>query len=253
MADSASSVHRSSGHSQRMVSPVLRVALLLGVLVHLAGFLIFKVVSTPLPSSEPNGAFVQFLSNGTMAGDADLEEQAILFDSAPLFIPTKWNTSSQIFAAVDGPEWQFPDFEPAIDLLADLEPSSRVLDEAYSVSEPVDLLALRYWKFFEDFTSASYVENPLPATGSFAEIYFVDQSGGRWDSVPIVLEYAGATAREPVDYYLRIDGNTQGIGRPRLSTSSGNESFDQAALEWLERPAVQFQLPAGYLLIRIFP
>lgn len=239
--------------SQRLVSPVLWVALLLGVAVHLAGFLIFRVVSNPLPDREPEGSFLQFLSAGAMANEADLEEQAILFDSAPLFIPTRWNTSSQVLAAIEGPDWQFPDFEPAIDLSADLEPSTRILSERLDVAEPMDLLALRYWTFFDEFTSASYEETALPKTGSFAEVYLVDQRGVLWSQFALELDYSGATAREPVDYYLRIDGAGLSSSRPQLSASSGNVSFDVAALDWLRDPAIQYRMPAGYLLVRIFP
>ena len=124
MANRDASTRETSSHSQRMVSPVLRIALLLGIAVHLAGFLIFRVVSNPLPDREPAAAFVQFLSTGLMAGDADLEEKAILFDSAPLFIPTRWNASSRIFTGIGVVDRQLPDFEPAIDLTADLQPST---------------------------------------------------------------------------------------------------------------------------------
>ena len=147
MANRDASTRETSSHSQRMVSPVLRIALLLGIAVHLAGFLIFRVVSNPLPDREPAAAFVQFLSTGLMAGDADLEEKAILFDSAPLFIPTRWNASSRIFTGIGVVDRQLPDFEPAIDLTADLQPSTRVLADSDPVAEPIDLLALRYWNF----------------------------------------------------------------------------------------------------------
>ena len=253
MSTVGASVSVRPSRSQRMVSPILRIALLLGVAVHLAGFLIFRVVSNPLPDREPEGAFVQFLSTGTMAAEVDLEEQAILFDSAPLFIPTKWNTSSQIFSSAGGADWEFPDFEPAIDLNADLQPSTRILADRFDVSEPMDLLALRYWKFFDEFTSASQREAPLPVTEGFAEIYIVDQQGVLWGSLPLVIEYTGATAREPVDYYIRIDGGGQSPGQALMGTSSGSDSFDAAALELLKSPAIQYQLPAGYLLVRIFP
>ncbi|MGB0415928.1 MAG: hypothetical protein ACPGKS_03695 [Coraliomargarita sp.] len=253
MADSGANVGLRPSRSQRLLSPVLWLALMLGVAVHLAGFLIFRVVSNPLPDREPEGAFLKFLSAGSMASDADLEEQAILFDSAPLFIPTKWNTSSRIFAGVEGSDWQFPDFEPAIDLNADLEPSARILAEGVRVTEPMDLLALRYWKFFDEFTSAAHVEEPLSATASFAEVYLVDQGGVRWGGMPVPLEYSGVTAREPVDYYLRIDGSGQRRGGLRLAASSGSDGFDEAARQWLESPPVQYRMPAGYLLVRIFP
>ena len=42
----------------------------------------------------------------------------------------------------------FPDFEPEVDLLGELEPSSFLLTKELQVDEPLDLLATRYWRFF---------------------------------------------------------------------------------------------------------
>ena len=196
----------SVSRSQQMVSPMLRIALLVGVAVHLAGFLFLRVVSNPLPDREPEAAFVQFLSSQMLAGDAGLEEQAILFDSAPLFIPTRWNASSQIFAGIEGEDWRLPDFEPAIDLGADLQPSTRIFADGHDLPNRWICWRCVIGSFFEVFIGVSEAGAALPATARFAEVYLINQRGVRWGSLPVELEYSGATAREPVDYYVRVDG-----------------------------------------------
>ncbi len=145
--------------SQKMISPLLRVGLLLGVALHLAGFLIFRVVSSLLPDREATRPYVKYVSAGSLASDRELEEQAALFDSAPLFIPTRWNASQVIsFDAGDTFRGQFPEFEPSVDLLDELEPSIFLVTQAVQVDEPLDFLESCFPRLFS-------VSAPLDAFG----------------------------------------------------------------------------------------
>ena len=82
--------------SHRILSPFSCILISVGVCVHLVGFLIFRVVSNPLPTREGISPFVQYVSPGTLLSGAALEERAALFDSAPLFVPGKWNASHNL-------------------------------------------------------------------------------------------------------------------------------------------------------------
>jgi len=135
---SKSATHRSP----EMISPLLRVSLLLGVALHLAGFLIFRVVSSPLPDRVATGPYVEYVSAGSLANDRELEELAALFDSAPLFIPTRWNASQVLLVdSKDKMQGQFPEFEPEIQLLTELQPSSFLVPQNIAVDKP-----LIYWR-----------------------------------------------------------------------------------------------------------
>lgn len=149
MATSVQQSNRADPRSQRVVSPLLRLALLLGVALHLAGFLLFRVISSPLPERAATPPFVQYVSADSLANDTELEEQAALFDSAPLFIPTRWNASqsSPVYLG-DAARGQFPEFEPEIDLLAELQPSSLLVAADLQVNAPIDLLASQFWRLF---------------------------------------------------------------------------------------------------------
>ena len=137
----------------RILSPFSYVLILLGVGAHLVGFFVFRVVSNPLPTREAIPPFVQFVSPSTLVSGAVLEEQAALFDSAPLFVPGKWNASHNLrpisrertllsFSAYGEPQ---SDFSTA--LITEGLPVG--LESA--VTEPADLLALRYWDLLKDW------------------------------------------------------------------------------------------------------
>ena len=240
--------------SHRVISPLLRISLLIGIAIHLAGFLIFRVVSNPLPHREETRPFVEYVSAGSLANDEELEEQAALFDSAPLFIPTRWNASQSIQfvqrAAVSG---KFSEFEPEINLLSALQPSSLPVAQNFNVNKPIDLLNSRFWRFFSGFGQSADRIRELPSSLPVAQISVVGDFSNLL-SIPARFEYVTATAvPQPVVYYLRTT-ISRGVGSaPTLGQSSGNEAFDRAAGQWLVLPEVLGQLPRGYLSITIYP
>ena len=242
-------------HSSEMVSPLLRVSLLLGVALHLAGFLIFRVVSSPLPDRVAAPPFLEYVSAGSFANDRELEELAELFDSAPLFIPTRWNASQ---ATVVDPrnrmQGQFPDFEPEIQLLSELQLSSFLVPQNIAVDKPLDLLASRFWRFFAGFAESPRPVAEFPDVTPIAEVSIVGQLAAWRLSIPAELSYTTSSSVErPVLYYVRASGSGLTLSAPTLGQSSGNADFDRATDEWLRRPEVIGQLPQGYLSIKVFP
>jgi hypothetical protein len=239
--------------SQQMISPLLRAGLLLGIALHLAGFLVFRLVSNPLPDRRATSPYVGYVSADSLASDHELEEQAALFDSAPLFIPTHWNASQIItFDSTDTLLTPFSQFGPDVDLLNELEPSSFLVAQNVQVEAPLDLLASRFWRFFA--ASAQSSTAAFPDTLPLAEVSVVGQQCLSSQSVTVELNY---TTAFPVDraawYYLRLSGSGLVLGGPTLGQSSGNTDFDQAVMEWLGRPEVLSQFPKGYLLIQVYP
>ncbi len=240
------------GRTQKALSPVLRVSLLLGIGIHLAGFLVFRVVSVPLPARKESSAFVQYVPVQTMEEVSELKEQAMLFDSAPLFIPTRWNAAQEVYeVGPEGASGSFPDFEPEIDVLGTLESGRFSLATDTTVEAPIDLLASPYWDFFEDFGVRHEAVVPFRDPQPVAKVAW---SGGA--SMELRPELPGDGFPEllgPVTYYLRISAAGRAFGGPVLEQSSGNEAFDGAVLDWLKKTSVLAQLPAGYLEITVYP
>ncbi|MEN8661761.1 MAG: hypothetical protein ACN4GF_04265 [Lentimonas sp.] len=236
------------------MSPVLLGVLLAGVLVHLAGFLIFKVESNPLPTRDENSAFVRYVSANSLAGDRALEEQAQLFDSAPLFVPTQWNAAQNVsLMPSDRVGERFPEFEPEINLIAALHSSNLPMGTENLVEAPGDLLASRFWSFFERFAQAEETIEPFPTVGHFAEVVVVGR-GEAALSMESPLQFTDTSAvPEPVQLFLRLSGGGQALGEPVVSQSSGNPVFDRAAQDWLRKSETVGQLPRGYLWITVYP
>ncbi len=237
---------------QKLLSPVLRIALLLGVLVHLAGFLVFRVVSNPLPSREESRPFVQFVSPETLTTGAELEEQAALFDTAPLFIAGKWNAAHNFAAPRRDRELQrFPAYQPEMDVVDTLVPGGTSLGQDFLVRNPVDLLDLRFWDIFRDVAVNGATVPEMEATGPFVEVRSLD---GRLARVkPIETDIVSLSANQPVQYFLRVEGGGRAIGRPTLSASSGDAAFDAAAYGWIVESGLAAGLEPGFFEIRVFP
>lgn len=237
---------------ERLLSPVLRISLILGVCAHLLGFLFFRVISKPLPEREAEDAFVQFVSPSRLNSSEALEEQAALLDTAPLFIPGQWNAVHNVRPPIrDLALQRFPYYQPEIDLRAQLRPERSSIGETFDVATPEDSLALRYWDLFAGFGRRPTQVVPLDSSGSLAE--FLGADGQVVQSTPTGLEGLSNEPTDPVTFILRIEAGGRAIGFPTLVTSSQNESFDTAARDWLKESGKTAALPAGLYEIRIYP
>jgi hypothetical protein len=67
--------------------------LVLGFLVHLVGFTYLKLRRNPDTGDIFKRPFVHFDGVNQDASNQVVQERSMLFDSAPLFLPTRWNTA----------------------------------------------------------------------------------------------------------------------------------------------------------------
>ncbi|MEM1222223.1 MAG: hypothetical protein AAGH40_05625 [Verrucomicrobiota bacterium] len=239
--------------------PVFWVILFLGILVHLVGFLIFRLVSNPLPSRVDRDPLVQFVSTDTLTGYAQFEERAALFDSAPLFLPTRWNAARSLsFPRAGYVPPGFAQFEPDIQLLEDLNVSALAALERAVIETPMDLLNSRYWRFFEQFGEVPDPDFSFADAQPFAEVEVVagdaiaaSSALGRF---PVQLELPTAVLPpEPAHLLVRLIGGGYLAGPPVLERSSGSSDFDLAAERWLGVSNLMGSLAEGYYRIKIFP
>lgn len=251
------------GGSRRFLSPFLLATLFVGLVFHLFFFLLFQVSGPePAPGRTSESPFVSFVSADRLADEAELEERAMLYDSSPLFIPTKWNPSpSPEPGWREGAEGDFPEFEPEINLEDALRPSD-FLSARPEVEEPRDLLDPRYLRLFPDFGVNGRAAAASGGTsGPMAGISIL-KGGGNGAPAPEVrplspeLDYEPGSEEEvprPAIIFFRITGDGVPLGGPVLGQSSGSDAFDGAALAWVRSPRVVARLPSGYLEIRVFP
>ena len=237
----------------KQISPLLKVSLLGAILVHILVFLLFQMRSIHLSDREPPKPYVTFVSEDSFAKDAELEEYAMLFDSAPLFIPTRWNASQLVEVDFETVSMgHFSEFEPTIKLLDELQPEGLLITEDYQMDEPSDLLNSRFWRFFEGFGQSPEPVSAFESVAPIAEISVIGEARPTI-SLNVDLEpVASFSALNPVSYTIRRYNNGLVWGAPTLVETSGNQAFDQSVARWLQRPEVLSQLPVGYLLVRVF-
>lgn len=239
---------------RKRISWLLRVGLWTAIILHIVVFILFQMDSDYLPSRESSKPYVTFVSEDSFAKEAELEEYASLFDSAPLFIPTRWNVTQLVEVGFETVYLgQFSEFEPSIELLNELRPNGLLMADNYRVDKPVDLLASRFWRFFEGFGRTTETIAAFEKAMPVAEVSLIGQSQSPAITLKVDLEPAASfSIPRPVSYTIRMSGNGLVWGYPTLVETSGNETFDQSVYRWLQRPDILAQLPAGYLLIRVF-
>jgi hypothetical protein len=254
MSDLPQHSDRPEPRPAKKMPSLVKWGLFIAIGLHILAFLLFRVGSNTLPDYEPSKPYVTFVSKKSFAKDVELEEYAILFDSAPLFIPTRWNASQLVEVDFEnvflGP---FPEFEPKIELLSELQPNGFLIADNYSVDKPSDLLASRFWRFFEGFGRSNESVSAFEPSVPVAEISIIGESQNPSVSLKVELESAKSfSINNPVSYMIRRSNDGLIWGAPTLVKTSGNELFDQSVARWLQRPDVLAQLPVGYLSIRVF-
>lgn len=254
---SVQSERTGKGRDSPHISPLLKVALLLGILVHLSGFFMFRVISNSLPSREETTAFISLVPTDVTGYETELIEQASLFDSAPLFIPGAWSSASGVFSSKILRDWQvFPDFEPSIELMDEVKPGRLSLHHAAGLKEPSDLLGLRFWDLFSQFGQGE-VHLDKPKDRSSVAVATIISGNDEYPSGSDVRLDAKlqseAFASRLLVFSLNMSAPGLPIGAPVLRESSGSPSLDAEVLEWLTRPETLARLPAGFLELRVFP
>lgn len=244
--------NRQARGSRKLLSPFLRIALLLGVCLHMIGFLVFRVISNPLHTRESSKPFVRYVSPESLLSGAELEEQVALFDSAPLFVPGRWNAAHHLQTpSRDRVLLRFPAYEPPADFSKELLPEGVPYGQDYGVEAPVDLLALRFWDLFRGIAGTEPAPIELETTGVFAEVR--DLSGEVIRTAPVAIELLSMQAIQPATYYLRVESGGRALGRPTLSASSGDTAFDAAVYTWLSESGFSAGLSAGLFQVSVYP
>lgn len=239
------------------LSPVLGWALLLGVITHVAGFLIFRVELETFPAIAERPPFLVFLDGAAMEAGSLANERAQLFDSAPLFIPTRWSTSAAAGAELQVPAIRnFDDYRPAITLEKELWPRGSFGLREAAIESPSDLLDLRFLRPFRTFGQEWMPVVADAAWQSFARVRVVGgepgPAGADSMSRPLTGFPETPGLSRPAVYTLQLTGDGRLLSRPILLESSGWPQLDEWAIDWLLSPERLASLPGGRLEITFF-
>ena len=218
----------------------MRTALVIGVLIHIAGFFIFKVISYPEPETNEVKSFLVLAEPDTNPDSRILQEQAVLFDTVPLFLPSIWNVSGRNnsydgFQKINQPMLFSPYPEQITISENSIIPSlNESLTEGVSA---MTLLDLQYWDFFTVYGLKETPNLPLPRRDGYIELY--ELRSGRLADARIIEWIDDSENREatdllwtPMTFLVRIE---YGLlkGEPLIITDSGNEAINRKMRRYL--------------------
>lgn len=235
-------------------TPIARIAILGGVGVHIAGFSLIQVLSEPEAEVDFPPAIVQFTDLAEGSSHPIFREQAVFYDSAPLFLPTSMNYSSTVGGQIrrQGSTSIFSAYPENITLkIPVLKPIAGT--DSLDVEKPIDALKREYWDFFSDFGKESGI--PSTSVGPSGLLVIVDlQTRQTVRSETLPEELRGLTDLHfwPVQFLLNIDV-TGPVGEALMLQGSGEESVNEALRAYVNRPFFTSDLEAGYYKVVIGP
>lgn len=191
-----------------------------------------------------------------------------LFDTAPLYIPTKWNYSSTVRPISSGlNQSDFIAFEPQIDLKNAMQMTAGFASEGNSdfgtivpeVSFDPRLLTLFVTSGNDPVPSgrSGDSENPSAIRANLkvdvlrADPAHSNEINNRTLRMYVFDNEVTSLNLNPVIILFRNDRLF--ATAPVLYQSSSSESFDRAILDWLNEPSHSESLPNGYLKLTFFP
>ncbi|MGA2053276.1 MAG: hypothetical protein ABSH19_08195 [Opitutales bacterium] len=246
--DRLPSSHRTHGSTR--TRPYFLFAIIIALIAHIVGLGLICITGAPgVPVRFPP-AYVHYASNAGLRADAALREQALLFDSEPLFLPTPWNYASR--AGLSQPVRLAPLFA---DYVANVTAPSQS-DFPLQASAPGDLDPLAAlqpgrWNFLAVFGQASDHSAKLAPRGALLRVVRLDAGAGPAGSVVIEQTWPAAEAPDagqslwgPATFQL-VFTETGAVGAPLLINSSGLYTVDDALRAKLDAYFRRQPLPAG--------
>lgn len=206
-------------------------------------------VTIPRPS-------ISWIASNAGSSSLLLQEQATLFDSAPLFLPTPWNSAPTTLSTDNA----FGKSEKV--LLNQFPPDVYLVEEASSFSledqlgttlgEVQDVLDQENWDFFDGFGQEQKIQVPVVARGLSVEVVNVDSG----DLVrKLSLDHIDNPSFKnnvwkPLSYILAVAPNGE-IGAPFGVVSTGNQTLDDQLEAVVEDIVSDMDLDAGYYRLNI--
>jgi hypothetical protein len=228
-----------------------------GLFVHAAVFYLIKVDVHLDPREQGTRLGVRFLGDLGLSSDPVIRDQAILFDSAPLFMPSRWNAASQMSAVASLQEATevFSPFDPVISLP---QPPPELADPiSQSAPSRQSLLPASPGFFLSLLDRQALAPTPSRSTtGAIAGAYPVSAQSGavplHIDLPPAVLADSPGALWEAAVFYVHILGGRV-AGIPRMDRGSGFADWDQRLKEHMHTLTFYRHLADGYYRIMVYP
>ncbi len=227
------------------------IALILGVLGYASFSGLHPVAKPVLPGKapEPNINFTDLSRNTTRL------DQALLEDSAPLFLATQWNASFSPGAALSGDIAEVSIYPPEL----------RALNSAFFIEGPrhpfatmpslgiSDGLGTLFSTFGRGKDQTISTASPMPKRGTLV-ISRMGITGEKhsFKLIEEVLRLSKTGIWPPVEFFCTVENLTT-MGSPALTKSSGINELDEALSRFAQQKISNNGLPTGYYRIIAYP
>lgn len=256
MTASPQATARAVSRARRGWLPAIVGMAAIGVAVHLALFLFLSVPLSEGPAAPPDQRFVGYYEK---QGDDHrlLQEQAVLLDSKPLFMPTVWNVASSLqnIARLRDESELFARYQPVLRLRQEgWEPGPESLPS--STTSLAAVLEGQAAYPLRGFGERGDLNGREPLEPRVAAISFKNLGGGPNPGDRALPALPGAAPPErlwsPAVFVLLVDPRTGG-GEPLRVASSGIAEWDRALNRYLASPAFRQRLAPGYYRVTVGP
>ncbi len=235
--------------------PWFALSVIVGVL--LLGALMW-LLSVPLPPYRapefPKPLVSIDVSSGAEIGGGLLGEQAALFDTEPLFLPTRWN-AGRARSALEIAHGRAPSPFSTYDLR--IAPDAEALPAALVDAPPVlltpeSLLSARHTDFFAQFGKGGNV-HPLSERSALLRVI-----QGSKTIAEVVLRgrfspELDGTLWSPLDFMVLVGPDGELVGEPLLQGTTGNEAVDEALRALVRGHLEGRRLGEGHFKVSIMP
>lgn len=233
-------------------------ALTVGVLVHILGFVIFEITTETSFQVQIPEAYVGFPRMDSSANSKVLVEQALLYDSEPLFLPTNWNANPERvgrFLVVEDASPFEPFAEARMIELVTLDTYQDVSLPLETLSVPEEVLSLENPQLFAEFGQMSLPQQESSTAGLSVAIYDLSDGTVFYEAHhPAAIENLLPNWELWTVIELLVIVDASGIvGEPLVAESSGKLEIDQFLQQFCLTELGRHLTQTGYFRIYVGP
>ena len=238
-------------------TPIAWFAIVVGVFVHFIGFFLFKIELPGFNDFVSPEAKVSFVKLDESEAARDLREQALLSDSVPLFLPSKfdygWDLLQPTYYLDNQGSAMLQPFQREVTLSSEdiLQDPSMALTEW----NPKALLGAENWENFRTLGEESVEMVSLPVR--FASMEFRTEASRdvvesfNYKKNPLEVDLGNLFWR-PAEVLVYV-GTEGSLGNPLLQVSSGVVALDQFIIREIQRISNMRLVPEGYYRVVFGP
>ena len=226
--------------------------LIIGVVVHGGAFYLFSLDLDESPAREKRESFIVYQPDGFPSESDELEQQAYLFDSEPIFLPTERNYSGPI--KTDASVWE-PEVQLSASFPADIrwDDSLLLVDSSLNPGSgtALDLLKPVSRDFVSEFASEQRERVEDRGPGLFVEVKSSFGNPVLQTFIPLEEGEEVEFPLNPVEFSISLT-DFGPAGKPLLVNPSGSENTDDFVRDFIvERVHPLLVGTTGYFHIRI--